>query len=173
MSLDNSSFVLSADFADLYATQDTVGLLQTELGCGSGQDAFELWADNTWHSLRESWSSDTDEFDSSFPLFAVVEFEDPNAVNDPFVQQNGLRIFPAAPNPSRSTVRLGYALEKSSTVQIEIYSIDGRRLEQLQLGQRGSGEHMEEVDLSDYAVGPYVYSIVTQEARIMSRFVVN
>jgi Flp pilus assembly protein TadG len=167
--LDDATFYMSVDMSDLYATNDTTDLLHTEPGCGDGTIAYELWDDDTWNTMYDAWS----ELNTSFFLFAIVEFDDPLAVNDPFVLQNGLRLFPAAPNPARDVVRLGYELEESGPVQIEIYSNDGKLLQKRNLGQQPVGRYYEEVAVDEFSSGAYIYGIVTDKSRLMSKFVVR
>ncbi len=171
--LDAPSFFVSIDFTDLYASQDTTGLLQTDVGCGSGAEAYEYWVDETWHSLRDVWSFEDDIYDVNLMIFAVVEFDETSPVVDPFYQQGHIRLRPANPNPASESVRLNYELEQAGSVQIEIYSPDGRRIESRQLGLQPEGTYAESVDLSAFAPGAYIYSIVTDEARVVSRFVVE
>lgn len=173
VTVEGSSFFVSVDFSDLYASRDTIDLLHTAIGCGSGLESYELWDDDTWNSMREAWSSDTESFDMSFSIFAVIEFDPVLAVNDPFYQQGHLRLRPATPNPSRERVQLNYELEKTGSVQIDIYSPDGRRIQHRQLGVLPQGSYVEQVELSDFPAGSYLYSIMTDEARVVSRFVVN
>lgn len=173
VSLSDASFFVSVDFTDLYASQDTTGLLQTEIGCGDGNESFELWADETWHSMAEVWSSDTETFDIHLPLFPVVEFDETSPVADPFYQQGHLRLRPATPNPAHTSVQLNYELEQSGTVRIEIFSPDGRRIQERNLGLLPQGNYVESVELGNLASGAYIYSILTEEARVVSRFVVE
>lgn len=173
VALSDPSFFVSIDFSDLYASQDSTGLLQTEISCGSGAEAYELWADESWNSLQEIWSTDTEVFDVNIAVFAVVEFEETNAVKDPFYQQGHIRLRPANPNPAGETIRINYELEKPGRVQLEIFSPDGRRMESRQFGQLPNGNYSEIVDLSTFTPGAYIYSILSDEARVVSRFVVK
>ncbi|MEZ4992627.1 MAG: T9SS type A sorting domain-containing protein [Saprospiraceae bacterium] len=173
VTLGDNSFYMSVDMADLYATNDTVDLLHTLIGCGNGLESYELWSDDSWNSMQDAWSSSTTTFDINFFIFAIVEFDDPSGVVDPYVLQNGLRLFPAAPNPARNVVRLGYELEESGPVQIEIYSPDGRQLQKINLGQQPAGRYAEEIAVGDFPVGSYIYGVVTDKSRLMSKFVVN
>lgn len=171
--LDAPSFFVSIDFSDLYVSQDSTGLLQTDIDCGSGEEVYELWPDESWHSFQDVWSFEDEIFDVSLLVFAVVEFDETSPVVDPFYQQGHIRLRPANPNPAAETVRLNYELEQASSVQIEIYSPDGRRIENRQLGLLPEGTYAEAVDLSAFAPGAYIYSIITDEARVVSRFVVE
>lgn len=170
--LDEPSFYLSLDISGLYNTFDTVAVFSTELGCGSGREAYDLWQNDQWFPVVESWGGLQD-FDINYSLLAIVEFDDPNSVNDPYFQQGLLRLYPAAPNPAREQVRLNYELEEPGPVQIEIYSSDGRRLQLLELGHQGAGRHRREINTGHLPAGSYVYTILTDRARVASRFIVK
>lgn len=172
VSLDDPSFFLSVDFSSLYATFDTVSLYHTELGCGTGTETYVLWSDNQWFSMIEAWAGIQD-FDINLSIVAVVEFDSPNAVADPYYQQGQLRLYPASPNPAGHTVQLNYELKESGPVKIELYSADGRRMRDIQLGHQHTGRYAQNIDISDLPAGPYVYSIVTATTRVASRFIVK
>lgn len=172
VALDVPSFYLSLDVSSLYNTFDTVAVFSTELGCGSGREAYDLWPDDQWYPVVDSWGGLQD-FDINYSLLAIVEFDDPNSVNDPYYQQGLLRLYPAAPNPAREQVRLNYELEEPGPVQIDIYSSDGRRLQHLDLGHHTVGRHAREIETNSLPAGSYVYTILTDRARVASRFIVE
>ena len=125
---------------------------------------------NIWASIFDAWFA-IEPFNINFSIFAVVG-EETSAVKDPFHHEGHLRLRPATPNPARNSVRLHYELEKAGAVQIDIFSPDGRRVLNRQLGQRPVGSYTETIELSGFASGTYFYSVLTEEARVMSRFVV-
>lgn len=173
VTLSDPSFYLSVDFTDLYATNDTVDLINTEIGCGDGLQTYERWGDDTWNTMFDAWSTEELLLDINLFIFAIVEFDDPSAVVDPYVLQNGLRLFPAAPNPARDVIRLGYELEEAGPVEIEVYSQDGRQLQKIKLGQQPAGRYAEEIEVNELPAGSYIYGIVTDKSRLMSKFVVH
>lgn len=169
--VNDDEFFVSCDFSDLYATQDTVALFMTDDGCGDGADSWELFGDGqTWLPINSgsSWS-----LDANWLLAAVVELDEMTSTDQPFVAQRGLRLLPATPNPADEWVQINYELEQSSRVQIEVYSADGRLLQRIQQGQQLAGQYNERLNVQHLASGAYVYGIVTDNARLMSRFVVN
>lgn len=172
VTIDDPSFFLSMDFSTLYSTFDTVGLFHTEIGCGNGAEAFELWATDEWYSMPDAWLSDFGNFEINFSLIAVVAFEDPNSTDD-YYQQNQLRLYPAAPNPARQRVQLRYELQEAGPVRIGIYAADGRQLRHLDMGVRFAGPHTTHVDVSDFPAGSYVYMIQTERGQAASRFLVK
>ena len=48
---------------------------------------------------------------------------------------------PVIPNPMRGTAELAYSLAKVSSVDLSIYSVDGRRIKTLVHGQQGVGRY--------------------------------
>lgn len=165
-------FFVSVDFSDSYNNMtDTLGIFTSNENCGSGQDSWEKFGTGEWHPIGTfppSWGLDVD-----FWILPILEFEDPSNTNDLFAAQKGLQIFPARPNPAFERVDLPYELDKGTRVTIEVYSADGRLIERLDKGQLGPGSHVENYTVSNLPAGNYVYGILTEEARIMSRFVVN
>jgi hypothetical protein len=171
VAVDDIAFYASIDFSQLYATQDTVGLWQTDDGCGDGSTAVELFSDGvTWAPISQSW-----ELEANWLISAIIEFNTTTDVDDQlaFVAQNGLQLYPAFPNPAAETVNLKYELDSPERVRIEVYSAAGRLLQQHDLGRQMTGEHTESIDVSQLPAGAYVYGIVTGQSRLMSRFVVG
>lgn len=170
--VNGSEFFASIDFSGLYAAQDTAGLWQTDENCGDGSTSWELFSDGTtWVPINDannSWG-----LESNWLISAIVDFTlsaDPNAA---FVRQRGLSLFPAFPNPADETINLRYQLDQTERVNLEVYSAEGRLLKKLDLGVRLPGEHTEALDVGQLPAGAYVYGIVTESSRLMSRFVVN
>jgi len=172
VALSDSLFFLSCDFSDLYASQDTVSLLMTDDGCGSGDIAWELFDDGqTWVPISDtdfSWG-----LNSNWFVAAVYEFDAAASVNDPFVLQNGVRMSPAMPNPAQDWLELPYELQALRQVTLEIYAADGRRLRQIKKGPQLAGSYRERVDVSQLPDGIYVYGIVTEGTRLMSKFTIQ
>jgi len=171
VTVTDDEFFVSLDLTDLYAAEDTVGIFSTNDNCGSGVDSWELFGDGeTWVPINDdaSW-----QLEANWVMGAVVEFDESTGVNDPFVARNGLRLFPATPNPTNHWVNLPYQLESTSTVEVEVYSADGKLLQRIHKGEQLSGQYAERLDVQALPNGTYVYGIVTNESRIMSRFVIS
>ncbi|NRB47508.1 MAG: T9SS type A sorting domain-containing protein [Saprospiraceae bacterium] len=167
-----TDFFVSVDFSDSYNNAtDTLGMFMSSQDCGSGDDSWEKFGTGEWFPISNtdvSWGLDSD-----FWILPILEFEDPSNTNDVFAAKNGLQIFPARPNPAYERVDLPYELSKGSKVTIEVYAADGRLIERMDKGQLGPGSHVENYTVSNLPAGSYVYGIITEEARIMSRFMVN
>jgi len=171
VTIRRDSFFVSCDFSDLYAARDTAALFMTNDTCGFGADAWELFEDGvTWVPVD---SDDSYGIDANWIVAAVVQFDEATDVNDPFVAQRGLQLFPASPNPTNDWINLPYNIENSSRVTIEVYATDGKLIQRLHRGQQQPGRYTEKLNVQSLPAGTYVYGIVTDEARIMSRFIVN
>ncbi|MEZ5038628.1 MAG: T9SS type A sorting domain-containing protein [Saprospiraceae bacterium] len=164
-------FFVSVDFSESYNAQtDTIGIFMTGPNCGSGDDSWELFSTGDWYAIndQDSWR-----YNSDFWIFPIIEYEAPLNTTDAFVAKNGLQLFPAQPNPAYEQIGLPYELSNGTRVSIEIYAADGRLLRKIDKGQQGPGAYRENLSVADLPAGAYVYGIVTEEARIMSRFIVN
>lgn len=165
-------FFISVDFSDSYNTMtDTIGIFMSDQECGSGDDSWEKFSTGEWFPISNgtaSWGLNSD-----FWILPILEFEDPSNTTDVFAAKNGLQIFPARPNPAYERVDFPFELSKGSKVTIEVYAADGRLVERLDKGQLGPGSYLENYNVRDLPAGSYVYGVITEEARIMSRFVVN
>lgn len=171
VTLTDTTFFVSLDLRDLYEANDTVALYMTQDTCGSGDDAWELFSDSTWVPIANadiSWG-----LNANWVVAAVVEFNETTGLNDPFVAQKGLRIFPATPNPTNDWINVSYEIEMGSQITIEVYSTDGRLLQRQNLGQQAPGRYTEQLSVQNLAPGTYVYGIITDNTRLMSRFVVS
>lgn len=165
------SFFASIDISDLYATSDTIALWHTQENCGDGATSWDLFSDGTtWAPVDDPNSWD---LEANYLISAIIEFSTDVDQNAAFVTQKGLQLFPAFPNPAAETVNLKYRLDQTETVQIEVYSAQGQLLQKRDLGRRTPGEYTDAIDVSDLPAGAYVYGIVTDRARLMSRFVVS
>lgn len=168
-----SDFFISVDFSASYSDMatDTISILMSDFDCGNGDESWEKFFTGQWFPISNS--TDSWDMQSNFWIFPIIEFEAPSSTEDTFVAKEGLQIFPARPNPAFERVDLPYELQKGSRVTIEVYSADGRLVERRDKGQLGPGSHVENYTVSNLPAGNYVYGIITEEARIMSRFVVN
>ena len=162
---------VSIDMADLYATEDTVALWMTQDSCGDGNDAYELWGDGSgWFAFD---SPDSWQVEANLLIGVVVQFDPVVSASEPFASMNGLRIFPATPNPTADDIRVGYQLDEASKVQIELYSTDGHLLQTIHKGYQTPGKFSEIIRTNQLPAGSYVYGITTEKARLMNRFVVK
>ncbi|MEL7531678.1 MAG: T9SS type A sorting domain-containing protein [Bacteroidota bacterium] len=166
------SFFASIDFSSLYAANDTAGLFTTTndpVDCGSNESAWEKWGDNSWHTYTDmsGWGSDIDNVIGVMVEFFVTDIEDPKAV------WNNLTLHPAYPNPASEQVSINFDIAETSPVEIVIYSIDGKVIQQVKKGNMPAGAYQEVIDIQGLAAGTYAYGVFVDGARLMNRFVIS
>ena len=71
-------------------------------------------------------------------------------------------LIPNYPNPFNPTTTIGFALPKTSHVNLTIYDLQGRLVTELVNGLRDAGVHEITWDASDLASGLYFYRILAK-----------
>ncbi|MCB0669696.1 MAG: T9SS type A sorting domain-containing protein [Saprospiraceae bacterium] len=169
VNLTEPGFFVSVDFSNLYASRDTLVILQTIPDCGDGGNSWELHSDGvSWLPISSfsTWGINAD-----FLITAVVDFNDPTSVND-FISSRNLKLFPASPNPAQDHVQLNFSLEKPESVDIEVYDQQGRLIHREQKkSQSGKCNHL--LNTSDLENGIYYYRLLTPSISLASRFLVS
>lgn len=67
------------------------------------------------------------------------------------------------PNPVESQLTLDYYLESPANLQVMLFSLDGRLVNQLPLGKQDKGLHTEYIDCSSLAKGTYILNIIVND----------
>jgi hypothetical protein len=83
----------------------------------------------------------------------------------------GLSLRQNYPNPFNPSTRIGFALDRPSTVEIAVYDLAGRKVATLQRGELGIGEHVAMWDGradngAPVASGEYRYVLTTRSGRV-------
>lgn len=86
-------------------------------------------------------------------------------INESNVSLTNLNIFP---NPSDKSSEIKFALAKNSSVTIDLYNLEGKKMDKLFSGEMQAGENRVEVNTAELAVGMY---LVRMTADGKSRFV--
>jgi hypothetical protein len=161
--INQDAFYVSIDFSSLYETNDTVGVFHTDVDCGSGEDAWELF-NGLWGNMFDSWGG----LQSEMAVVAFVDFQESTSVED-INEYVSINTFPS---PARDMVNIEYTLKESSQVNIELYSLDGRRVAMHPQGRQSIGEHNLQVDVADWVNGSYLTRITTEKGVITRKVVV-
>lgn len=77
-------------------------------------------------------------------------------------------LYPAYPNPFNSTVNIQYDLERTGSVRLSIYDVDGREAKVLVNKSQNSGRHQISWDAHGLASGIYILQLQL-EARVQNR----
>ncbi|MEM1057427.1 MAG: T9SS type A sorting domain-containing protein [Bacteroidota bacterium] len=83
-----------------------------------------------------------------------------------------LALHPPAPNPSRRSVRLNYALPDAGDIALTVYDALGRSVAVLVSGSRQPGEYETSLDTSRLAPGPYLLRLGTEAGTVTRRLTV-
>ena len=75
------------------------------------------------------------------------------------------------PNPVESQLTLEYYLETSTTVNVTIYSMEGKLIKNLPISKQDKGLHTEYIDCSNLAKGTYILRIQTNEKVTSDKFI--
>lgn len=148
---DGNEIHVGLDFSRVYASNDTVNVFTTDT-CANGNNTWTQFNEDgslVWAPFTSLWGLNVDLF-----IGASVTVLDPTAVNDP-VEISGIRLESLFPNPAKDQIRLSYELESTEQLSIEVFSIDGKRVLQHQLGRQSPGRHTEMLDISALSTGSY------------------
>ena len=128
--VEGNCFFASVDISDLYATNDTVGVFLSDMGCGSGEDAWELFNDQ-WVRLFDSWGG----LDSDLFMAAVIDYQESTSTED-IDNTVSIKTFPS---PATDVINVTYSLKDPSPVTLEVFSLDGKRMIVLPQGRKSTG----------------------------------
>jgi hypothetical protein len=161
--VNQDAFFVSVDFTSLYETSDTVGVFHTDVDCGSGEDAWELF-NGQWGNMFDSWG----ELQSEMAIVAFVDFQESTSTED----INEYVSFNTFPSPARDVLNIQYTLQESTPVNIELYGLDGKRMVMLPQGRQSTGNHNMQMDVSDWNNGSYLARITTEKGVITRKVIV-
>ena len=166
--LEDPNFFAGLHFGALYATLDTVAVLQTLVDCGDGTNTWELVSspDTTWVDIKTSWDLDAD-----FAITAVIAFDEATS-DESFIKTADLTLHPAFPNPTQDQVTLTYELDASGPVQVEILDYAGKRIARKSI-QSQAGLNQELIQTQSYSSGLYYYILTSRKGSIASTFTVT
>ncbi len=151
--VNDDEFFISIDFSDLYESNDTVGIFQSDVDCGSGEDAWELFNGN-WVSMFDSWGG----LESDLFVVALVDFQESTSVVDNF-NTHQLSIFPS---PASDIATLNYSLEDHSDVRIQLFDFSGKLKYSAFKANVPAGLQSEIIDISQMENGYMLARITTQ-----------
>ncbi|MDP6909142.1 MAG: T9SS type A sorting domain-containing protein [Flavobacteriales bacterium] len=162
----NGDFYVGFNVAGL-ASGDTVGLVSTDDGEGNGAElTWELWQGGTdWYTMVAAWPLDFD-----FGIWAVVD-NSSNGIEDESYF-NGIKA-DCYPNPSVDVANIVFDLENASKVSLEIYSLSGQKVYNVDKGQLSQGQHTLNIPVSEFGSGTYYYSLNADGNRLTKKMVVK
>jgi len=118
------------------------------------------------------------ESDTAFALLAVLPTGDVIALEEADIPvpvrelPNIVEDLVLFPNPVRDRAQVRFNLIEASQVQAEIFDLNGRRLQGLNLGNLPAGEFTEDFDTYNLPNGTYLYRLNTESGSLTTRFTV-
>ena len=88
------------------------------------------------------------------------------------IKSNGLELKWSYPNPASDRTIICYSLDKSTHAQLTMYDATGRLVYDSGKVFEAAGEHKQLLKVSKLSSGKYFYMIRTDEAMLMSKFVI-
>ncbi len=80
---------------------------------------------------------------------------------EPLIKRGGLGLIKSYPNPAGPKFNVQFSLDRPMTVNIHIFSTDGRHVKESRLGQLKEGTHEANLNVSDLKQGQYIYTLET------------
>jgi hypothetical protein len=99
------------------------------------------------------------------PLTLTVADQVSNEEND---QPAAITLQQNYPNPFNPSTTINFSLDQAQPVQLDVYSIDGRKVATLVEGTRAQGSHTVRFDASALSSGIYLYRLTTP-SQILTR----
>ncbi len=87
-------------------------------------------------------------------------------------EQISVRNLSLYPNPARDAIQIGYELERSADMQVQVMDLQGQVLRSLDLGRHAPGQHRTSVDVNDLASGMYFVRLQTGEAYTTRKLII-
>lgn len=163
--VSNMSFFVSAVLPATPASVDTFGIYTEQFNCiGTDSLAWEKWDDNSWNSFASVYGGGLD-----LSIYPIVDI----ATGIDNISKNDLSLFKAFPNPANTEVTVSYSLSKASSVNIEIYDINGKLVKTISERNAEAGQHNTKIDVSALEAGVYMYGVKTDGAKLFSKFTVT
>ena len=102
-----------------------------------------------------------DDKDNLAVLDSLWDLEHKKDIDNPITNpDNGMKLaYNFYPNPVQSQLTLEYYLESATTVNVTIYSMEGKLIKKQEIGKLDKGLHTEYIDCSNLAKGTYILRI--------------
>lgn len=163
----SNSFFMAFELGNYTLTgPDTIGVITSRHNNRSTSNADQncaQFSDNSWNfELTENFKLKV-----TYGLCAIVDIA---GGVDNFVTKGDLSLYAAYPSPASSEVNLHFSLSNANATTVSIYDETGKKIQDLNFGTLSAGTHVKKVDVSSYAAGNYLYSVVTENGTVFSRF---
>ncbi|MEX0945388.1 MAG: T9SS type A sorting domain-containing protein [Balneolaceae bacterium] len=118
--------------------------------------------DDEEEKLYLFWADDVEDGNRKAIYYSIKSLKEPEPPR--VISTSGpLQLHANYPNPFSSSTRLTFTLVESAEVEIKVYDMSGRQILHKNLGVRSVGTHTEDMNLSSFASGVYIYEIELNE----------
>ncbi len=134
------------------------------LGVRVAED-WELWEDDSWHNISDSWLGDRDgTFGSGtdgFYMLIEVDVAETTVANEPGELPATLKLGANFPNPFRSQTTITYSLDTPGQVALTVHDVLGKEVARLVDETQAAGHHQSVFTPTDLPSGTYFYTLRT------------
>lgn len=157
-------FSVGVDFSGL-TSGDSLGILSTDDGYTEYQDfSWELWSDDTWHTMLQAWPLDIDFFISVIVDASSVGIDDAGTFN-------GMRMSFLNGNLVGQDVELAYTVDHSAMMQLIVTDAAGRTVLNENLGNIAAGLYNRSLNASSWNAGTYYVVLVADGQTLTKKMV--
>lgn len=157
---------------------DTLSLLAGEPGSRPESDLqnFGRNAVQAHNHAREDWKDFyTQNFTpiaTHFALFPIVEVGTVLSTLDELANKD-FAVISTYPNPTTEQLNIRYYLDVTSEVSIRMYDVQGKQMYLKESGLQPLGEHQQIVDVQHFPIGTYVYSVESDQSKLIGKVIVR
>jgi hypothetical protein len=128
-------------------------------------------ANNSWVNMNTFWSAAFgSQYNANLSVYPVLTGEQLD-VNVKEINKD-VTLSPAFPNPAKDEVNINFALAQAGNVEITLFDVTGKQVENVKLDGLQSGSHSTKISVSSLNAGIYMYSIKSQNAQAFSKLTV-
>ena len=119
--------------------------------------------DNTWYYFGKG--------NSPSMIRLNTNLTDPTGIVT--LEKGNATLYQNVPNPANNSTRISYELTKSEKVAFDIYDLTGRKVMTIDEGNKGSGIHYIDINLTNFSSGTYFYTLRTSDYTKTLKMIVN
>ncbi|OYU96205.1 MAG: hypothetical protein CFE21_07280 [Bacteroidetes bacterium B1(2017)] len=90
------------------------------------------------------------------------------AQNDVLIESTN-HLFNAWPNPASDHVTFGFKLIETAQIKIQLRDLNGKLLQEIDLGNKAEGNHQTSIQTSNYPAGIYLYQMLVNDVPLMGK----
>jgi hypothetical protein len=176
----NGDYAISVDYQSMKTALDTIALYSDGPGDGVGlkytfHRVLQPGSDPTWITTVTYMGNAGN---CNIGMFAVLNCDtttvEPNSVIDlnNYSSMSGMKAV-VYPNPAIDNAMLAIELSQAGDYSIEIYDLQGRKMNTNVLGFRNAGNYTETLDITGLNSGNYIFSLINENGTRFTKMFVK